>query len=296
MQASCTACTTLYVVFIDVSKAYDRVSMTAKLIKYKIRGKLWRVLREIYHQSSSCVKFDEWLSEFFATPEGLREGCKLSTDLFSVFIADLVRVLKALQFGVTLDKLLQICVLLFADDILLCAETREGIQNLVWALHDWFVKHRLTINHVKSGLMRFEFAGKGSINTEPIEFGGTDIPVVERYKYCGVWFHQDFSFAHMQTEVLTKVNSRLDRELKYSVYSTQSHETRLSVWNQLIRCLFEYWYCIWGEDEWKEGEQAFYRAAKIIPGFPVGTIVSTWRAWLDDTAGQTLSPSPSLLQ
>jgi hypothetical protein len=43
----------------------------------------------------------------------------------------------------------------------------------------------------------------------------------------------------------------------------------------MIRCLFEYCYCIWGEDEWKEGEQAFYRAAKIILGFPVGTTVTT---------------------
>jgi hypothetical protein len=267
----------VYAVFIDVSKAYDRVSMTglwAKLIKYKIRGKLWRVLREIYRQASSCVRFDEWLSDFFATPEGLRQGCKLSTDLFSLFIADLVRVMKSLQIGVNLNTLLQICILLFADDILLLAESREDMQSLVWKLDDWFFQHRLTINHSKSGLMRFHF-GDADINDEPVYFGGSAIPVVEKYKYCGVWFTEDFSSTEMQTEVLKKVNSRLDRELKYSVYNTHSHETRIIVWNQLIRCLFEYFYCIWGEDEWADGEHVFYRAAKVILGFPVGTTVTT---------------------
>jgi hypothetical protein len=160
-----------------------------------------------------------------------------------------------------------ICTLFFADDIFLVAENRQDLQSLVWALEDWFFKHRLTINHTKSGVMRIQY-GEEPLDKTPIEFGTLIIPDVESYKYCGVWFTSDSSPMRMQAEVLTKVNARIDRELRYTANNTQSHETRLLVWDQMIRCLFEYCFCIWGEDEWKEGEQALYRAAKIILGLP----------------------------
>lgn len=47
-----------YCCFIDIQKAYDKVWRAAiweKLDKYGIRGKMWRVIKNIYERVESCV-------------------------------------------------------------------------------------------------------------------------------------------------------------------------------------------------------------------------------------------------
>jgi hypothetical protein len=189
----------VYAAYIDIKKAYDRVfifGLWAKLLRYGIRGKLWRVLREIYLGSVSSVKFENYLSAFFETREGLRQGCKLSTDLFSVFIADLVRVLnESGDDGLTFDQILYLCNLLFADDILLLAKNVPGLQRLLWVLETWCWDNRFIVNVGKSGCMRFRFnyhQYPSSAHFQKIEFDNNLLPDVFNYKYCGVWMSQSF--------------------------------------------------------------------------------------------------------
>ena len=86
-----------YCTFIDIQKAYDKVWREAlwyKLYKMGIRGKLWRVLRNIYEKVESCVVLGDHCTELFEVLLGLRQGCLLSPMLFDLFINDIVDELK----------------------------------------------------------------------------------------------------------------------------------------------------------------------------------------------------------
>jgi hypothetical protein len=263
----------VYAAYVDIKKAYDRVfifGLWSKLLKYGINGKLWRVLREIYLGSTSSVKFENYLSAFFETREGLRQGCKLSTDLFSVFVADLVRLLNVSGDGLTLSQILYLCNLFFADDILLLAGSVPELQRLLWILETWCWENRFVVNIGKSGCMRFRFNYNQYTSMEHlkrVEFDNNLLPDVFDYKYCGVWISQCFESKKMRDAVLQKATARVNRELSHTVAKNLPFESRLTVWNQLVRCVAEYCWCIWGTDKWEDMENLYKLAAKKILGF-----------------------------
>ena len=78
-----------YAFFLDVQKAYDTVwrnGLWLKLWELGVKGKMWRVIREMYKCSSSAVLLDGEKSASFRVEQGVAQGCSLSPILFSVLI------------------------------------------------------------------------------------------------------------------------------------------------------------------------------------------------------------------
>ena len=80
---------------------------------------------------------------------GLKQGCKLSFMLFNLCINDLISFVDATGVGIELGGEI-ICSLLYADDLVLMAETESGLQVLLNALHSWTTSNNMMINVNKS--------------------------------------------------------------------------------------------------------------------------------------------------
>jgi len=116
--------------FIDIAKAYDKVwrnGLWYKLWQYGIRGKMWRILKNIYEKVESSILLGENRTDWFSIEVGLRQGCVLSCILFILFINDLAKVIKSLKKGVKVGNKL-VSILLFADDIVLIAENKDDLE------------------------------------------------------------------------------------------------------------------------------------------------------------------------
>ena len=87
---------------------------------------------------------------------GLRQGCILSLVLFNLYINDLALYLKALDIGINVgdDK---ICMLLYADDIVLLANNENELQILLSSLHvnDWCLQNDMSVNANKCNIVHF---------------------------------------------------------------------------------------------------------------------------------------------
>ena len=71
----------VYVGFIDLEKAYDRVNRKALwqvLRMYEVRGKLLSGIKNMYVDSSACVRVKGGKSEEFRINIGVRQGCIMS--------------------------------------------------------------------------------------------------------------------------------------------------------------------------------------------------------------------------
>jgi len=75
----------------------------------------------LYNSVSSCVRVNSFQTEWFNVHSGLRQGCILSPVLFNLYINDLAKYLKSLNIGVSFGNE-NICILLYADDIVLLAD------------------------------------------------------------------------------------------------------------------------------------------------------------------------------
>ena len=98
-----------------------------------IKGKMWRVVKNMYNEVGSCVRLGEEKTEWFSLEGGLRQGCILSPILFSVFIDRLAREVKKVG-GAEYGKI-KVSLLLFADDRVLIAESEEILQKMLDAVY-----------------------------------------------------------------------------------------------------------------------------------------------------------------
>ena len=148
----------LYVAFIDLEKAYDKVwreDMWRTLATYVVLGRRLRAVKALYEDSKAKVRVEDEVTECFEVRQGVRQGCPLSPCLFNVFLDMVVREAKV-QFngGVRLDKC-TMQLLMFADDTDLLAEMEEDLQHNGKEFSEVVRQHRLAMNTEKTTMMVF---------------------------------------------------------------------------------------------------------------------------------------------
>ena len=131
----------LYCAFIDYKKAFDSVwrkGLWSKLLREGINGKVLRVIINMYNNIKSCVFLNGQKSDLFTSCQGVRQGENLSPLLFSLYLNDLETYLTengCTHLQVKLDNendltnYIQLLVLLYADDTILMADSKEKLQN-----------------------------------------------------------------------------------------------------------------------------------------------------------------------
>ena len=76
-----------------------------------VRGKMWRVVKEMYSVVQSAVLVGEDQTEWFDLSTGVRQGCVMSPILFSLFINGLARKINEVGKGVEVgtSKTVDVC-------------------------------------------------------------------------------------------------------------------------------------------------------------------------------------------
>lgn len=183
----------LYACFIDLKKAFDSVQrqlLFDLLQKNGIHGKFVTAITAIYRSVLSCVKIhDNRLTQFFDCPVGLRQGCILSPELFSIFINEIASAVdgKGMHGIQLLPGLIELFILLFADDIVLLSDTARGLQNQINILNDACKNLSLNINKEKTKVMVFRKGGFLAKHEKWL-LDGNELEVVNEYTYLGFVF------------------------------------------------------------------------------------------------------------
>ncbi|GFO27892.1 endonuclease-reverse transcriptase [Plakobranchus ocellatus] len=78
----------LYLCFIDYTKAFDRVrhdEIITQLKQLKIDGKDLRIIKTMYWEQTAAMRIENKTTTFQDIKRGVRQGCALSPDLFSLY-------------------------------------------------------------------------------------------------------------------------------------------------------------------------------------------------------------------
>ena len=205
----------LFCAFIDFTKAFDnvwRVGLWGKLLSYNISGKILTIIKNMYSDIKSCVSSNGDCSEFFYCKNGLRQGENLSPILFSLFLNDLDSfLLRGNNFGLNIfdDSLqcyLKLVVLLYADDMVLFAESIEELQDLLDKFHIYCSQWKLKVNHEKTKVVIF---GDKSKHPSLITFNDQPLEVVDCFKYLGVVLPKSRSFYQTKKHVVEQARKAL---------------------------------------------------------------------------------------
>lgn len=203
----------VYVCFVDYKKAFDTVNRNIlwnTLKKNGVGGKMLRLLRNMYQNVRSCVRCPtDNLTDFFQSSLGVRQGCVLSPTLFSFFINELaLEIANNGDFGIQLSpSLVQILIMLFADDVFLASYCVKGLQKQIDVLQSFSDKFSMTINLAKTKIVVFRKGGFLSAR-EKWWYGGEQIETVNSYKYLGLKFTSRLSMLSLVDELATKAKIR----------------------------------------------------------------------------------------
>ena len=93
-------------------------------------------------------------NEWFQTLYRVRQGNSLSPTLFNIYINDLAEELKSMNLGIKMGDL-HICILLYADDIVLVSEHEKNLQRVLGHVYKWRCKWQMKVNIEKTKIVHF---------------------------------------------------------------------------------------------------------------------------------------------
>ena len=245
----------VYCAFVDYTKAFDLVNRSAlwcKLLKQGINGKVLTVIQNMYSEAKSCVRVGGKLSDYFQCTAGVRQGENLSPILFAIYLNDFNAYLAESSKGLSnleenleeLDIFVKLCVLLYADDTVILAETAADLQNSLDALCNYSKSWDLKVNLSKTQIVIFS---KGRITTHPeFMYDGKVVDVVDDYTYLGVVFNYNGNFKKAILNQRTVATRALKSLLRKAKILDLDVDTQMELFQRCVMPILLYGCELWG--------------------------------------------------
>jgi len=224
----------LYVLFIDIRKAFDTCSREKVLETLASKSNLSKTellfISELLKENFYIIDDKVNISEKITQTQGLKQGSVLSPLFFNLANHDINEAVKHLQ---------NLSLLSYADDTALASTDLNVIKNAILALIKYFEERNLALNLDKCKIMKFRKNGQGRYKkTDKLEINGTNIEFVKSFNYLGVTFQSSgMSF-----------NDHIHRRRKFAMFATfdlpklcsLSIDTGLKLFNLKIAPILSY--------------------------------------------------------
>ena len=241
----------VFACFVDFSKAFDSVwrkGLFKKISRFGITGKVLNIIRDMYSNSKFVVKKENIISHPSHTGRGVRQGDGLSPLLFNLFINDIDSIFNFNDsFPVQLKDTKLNC-LLYADDLLLLSESKEGLQSCLDSLQSYCTQWKLKVNLNKTKIIIFS-KGKKDYSKYQFKIFGSPIEIVEKYKYLGIIINFNGNFKHA-AEHLYKQSLKALFSLRHNILCSNDIDIKmkLKLFDTLIKPICTYGSEIWISD------------------------------------------------
>lgn len=244
----------LFVVFIDLTKAFDTVQrpmLWSVLEKFGCPPNFLAVLRALHDGAMASVVLPSGKSDEFPVTAGVRQGCVLAPVIFNLFLAAVMRIAKrgvddedCFRIRYRLDGSLfnlrrlkartrtqetSVFDLQYADDAALAGTTRNGLQHSLDCVAGTYARAGLSINTDKTEVLAQLQDPRAY---EELSVNGQELSNVSQFKYLGSILTDSCeldgevkrrvglaaaSFGKLSTRVFFNRNLNLDTKIK--VYS-----------------------------------------------------------------------------
>lgn len=177
----------LYLTTLDTQKAFDVVdqnSLLRKLYLDGIQGDDWLLLKDLYSDCSSRVKWAGELSHPINIRQGVRQGGVLSANHYKRYNNPLLLQLENRYSGLEIGTI-SLPHITVADDLALLARSKLDMQVMVWDTENSAGRERYCIHPTKSHLLCY-YHGRKSDSESEILLNGTCVDITDSAVHLGV--------------------------------------------------------------------------------------------------------------
>ena len=274
-----------FLAFIDFKKAFDSVDRSLllyKLAQIGVKGNFYRAICAMFLNPQSRVILNDYETDYFDCPIGVKQGDCISATLFAIFINDLATEIKESGVGINLNEHLNnnnsdyndnnniqfINILLYADDIVLLTDNEHDLQFLLLIVENWCRKWRLEVNLTKTNIMHVRPVRKQQtkfmflFNQRPVEY-------CSYYKYLGTTINQHLDYNRTAETLSDSAGRALGSILTKSI---KNGGFPYSVFTTLVDCcvnsISQYSSEVWGFQQYEPTLKIHLRAARFFLGLP----------------------------
>ena len=267
----------LYCAFVDLERAFDSTHRNAlwyKLYYNCVSIKVINLVKNMYSKIRLRIKQsldicnpgieNDDINAFFTSQTGVFQGESLSPLLFSFFLNDLDDFMKAGNVtGVNLNEFM-LTILLFADDMALLSQSREGLQTALDRLGEYCDKWGLVVNISKTKCIAFKKGGRRA-RIDKWTYKNVTLETVDHFKYLGFVFGSAGKFAK-GIQALADQAQRAIFSLNSVIYKYPEimPETRIKLFKTLISPILSYACEIWGFCEADPLERIYLKFQKSL--------------------------------
>lgn len=230
--------------------------------------KFLNVVRSMYGGTSARICVEGEISEPFDTGVGVRQGCVMSPLLFALFLNDLH---DSLSGGVNV-KGKNIRILMYADDIVITAESAEDLQVMMDELAAYCRMWDLEVNLDKSEVMIMKKGGGKIKDMEKWVFDGNVVRVTKKYRYLGVSLVPSLRWNEHLAQRMN--DAKMNVNMVWNMYVGKREVKfvdKMRLFNAVCRSIVCYACQVWGASSYNEVEKIKKWFVKKVLGLPKGT-------------------------
>ena len=262
--------------FLDIKKAYDTVwrnGLFHKLWQQGIKGKLYRLIVNMYSRDNSCTYVEGEKSEPFSLNQGVAQGDPLSPTLFNIFINDLLVEIHAEVSDISIGNQ-NIPALQYADDLVALAGSAEQIQHVINIIFTYSKKWRFLANVLKSAVMcvGIDVAQKQALK---FKWGDEEIHITSSYTYLGVVFTESCVWEEQVDVICAKGNKALFSIAPLLKDRSLDMLTKICLLRSVVQPSMLYGSEVWhlNSKQWRKVEAIWHSAMRMTLKCPGNTPV-----------------------
>lgn len=243
----------IYLVFLDVSKAYDKAWLEALLYEADrrgVKGQLWKLIKELNSNLTAKVRTKYGETREINLDGTSRQGGITTTGLYSAHIDAVTRETLRIQAGICVNDLLEkIASILWVDDIIAAETDPHNMQKILDCIANIADKYKIEFGEKKSKVMKIG----GDHDYKPIlKIGDMTLQYVDTYKYLGEVRNSQNNLSDHIEEVRGKAEAAYQTLLSVAQNNNFQNIQMEAVWKMYETCIQPI--VTYGSENWNFGE------------------------------------------
>ena len=156
-------------------------------------------------------------------------------------------------------------LLMYADDIVLLAETSEDLQAMLNVVTEYSKRWRFRLNPKKGKSEVMLFGRKPRNKDRKWWLAGVEIGETDKYKYLGIDLRSGLCFKQYRDRIVAEARKRMMLVWAMGMRGGElAVRDRVRVWQALVRPVLEYGTIVWGDVKWEEAERVQREMGRMI--------------------------------
>ena len=144
------------IVWLDLKNVFGSVphdTMWSMMDALRVPSQFTNICKEIYNNSSQCVRSVDGLTEKIKLSQGIKQGCPLSPLLFNLVLEGVLPHIEKMDGGYEFSNGTKVTILAYADDICIFGKSKGDVEEMLKKVYDYTQWAGLHFNPAKSGYL-----------------------------------------------------------------------------------------------------------------------------------------------